>query len=213
MLSKLSRTFWAKKLFSLTYHMRTNQPNCERRATTRLDSFSNKHYHAGHLLKRVFWLIASRLFFLTWIPWPYAVKRSILRLFGAQIGVGVVIKQRVNIKYPWKLSLRNHCWIGENVWIDNLGHVTIGSHCCLSQGALLLCGNHNYKKPTFDLMVGDITLEDGVWVGARASVGPGVTCGSHSVLAMGSVATQDLEAWGVHKGNPAAKIKTRRNHP
>ena len=72
-----------------------------------------------------------------------------------------------------------------------------------SQGALLLCGNHNDKKPTFDLMVGDITLEDGVWIGARASVGPGVTYGSHSVPAMASIATNNLEAWTIHRGNPA----------
>ena len=189
--------------------MRTNQPDSERVTTTRLDSFHNKHHDAGPLITRVIWLIVSRLFFLTWIPWPYAVKRAVLRLFGAQIGTGVVIKQCVKIKYPWKLSAGNHCWIGENVWIDNLGQVTIGNHCCLSQGALLLCGNHNFKKATFDLMVGDITLEDGVWIGARASVGPGVICHSHSVLALGSIATQDLDAWTVYQGQPA-RVKAKR---
>ena len=85
------------------------------------------------------------------------MKRTLLRLFGANVGRGVVLKPRVTIKYPWKLAVGEHSWIGENVWIDNLGQVTIGNHCCLSQGALLLCGNHNYKKATFDLMVGDIT--------------------------------------------------------
>ena len=95
------------------------------------------------------------------------------------------------------------------MWIDNLGQVTIGNHCCLSQGALLLCGNHNYKKATFDLMVGDITLEDEVWIGARASVGPGVTCHSHSVLAMGR--THDLKILTmIHQGNPAC-AKSQRN--
>ena len=190
--------------------MRTNQPNQNRETTTRLDFFRNEHYDAGPLMVRVVWLFISRIFFKTWLPWPYGLKRSILRMFGAQIGIGVVIKQGVNIKYPWKLTVSDHCWIGENVWIDNLGQVTLGNHCCLSQGALLLCGNHNYKKATFDLMVGDITLEDGVWIGARAVLGPGVTCGSHSVLAMGSMATSDLEAWTIHRGNPT-HIKAERH--
>ena len=178
-------------------------------STTRLDLFDNSDYKPGPLGAKGAWAFVSAWFFQTWFPWPNGLKRSLLRAFGAKVGQGVVVKPRVTIKYPWKLSIGDHCWIGEKVWIDNLGQVTVGNHCCLSQGALLLCGNHNYKKPTFDLIVGDITLEDGVWIGGRASLGPGVTCGSHSVLAMGSTATSDLEAWGIHQGNPA-KVKDKR---
>ena len=181
--------------------------------TTRLDLFDNSDYHPGPWFARVLWVLASGLFFQTWFPWPSTLKRSLLRLFGAKVGRGVVLKPRVTIKYPWKLTVGDHCWIGENVWIDNLGQVSLGNHCCLSQGALLLCGNHNYKKPTFDLMVGDITMEDGVWIGARASVGPGVTCQSYSVLAIGSTATKDLEARMIYQGNPASKIKMRIHQP
>ena len=133
----------------------------------------------------------------------------LLRMFGARIGKGVNIKPCVNIKYPWRLTIGDHAWIGENVWIDNLDDVVIGPHCCISQGALLLCGNHNYKKPTFDLMTGIILLEEGVWIGAMTVVCPGVTCRSHSILTVGSVATGDLEAYGVHSGNPAKFIRRR----
>ncbi len=133
----------------------------------------------------------------------------LLRLFGAQIGKGVVIKPGVNIKYPWKLSIGDYSWIGEKVWIDNLDQVTIGRHCCLSQEAMLLIGNHNYKLPTFDLMVAPITLEDGVWIGARSIVTGGVTCQSHSVLAINSVASLNLHQNGIYRGNPAEKVKER----
>ena len=178
-------------------------------SSTRLDLFNNSDYRPGPWFSRVLWIPVSGLFFQSWFPWPSVMKRTLLRLFGAKVGHGVVLKPRITIKYPWKLTVGDHCWIGENVWIDNLGQVTLGNHCCLSQGALLLCGNHNYKKPTFDLMVGDITLEDGVWIGAQASVGPGVTCGSHSVLGFASMATQDLERWMIYQGNPSQKIKSR----
>lgn len=178
--------------------------------TTRLDRFENGNYNPGTWMAKILWLSTSIFFFQSRIPWPSFWKRLLLNAFGAQVGKGVIIKPRVTIKYPWKLIVGDHCWIGENVWIDNLGQVTLGDHCCLSQGALLLCGNHNYKKATFDLMVSDIALEDGVWICARANVGPGVTCSSHSVLAMGSTATTDLEAWMIHQGNPAS-AKAKRN--
>lgn len=132
-----------------------------------------------------------------------------LKLFGARMGKGIVIKPGVRVKYPWKLAVGDHSWLGEYVWIDNLGPVSIGDHCCVSQGALLLCGNHNYKKSSFDLIVKDIRLKDGVWIGAKGIVAPGVTCHEHSVLAAGSVATCDLEAYGIYAGNPARKMRDR----
>jgi putative colanic acid biosynthesis acetyltransferase WcaF len=133
----------------------------------------------------------------------------LLRVFGAQIGTGVVIKPAVNIKYPWRLKIGNHVWIGEQVWIDNLENITIGDHVCISQGAMLLCGNHNYKRTTFDLLVGKIVLEDGAWIGAQTVVCPGVTCKSHSLLTVGSIATSNLNAYTIYQGNPAVAIKER----
>ena len=178
-------------------------------ASTRLDLFDNSDFHPGNVVKRLLWICFSGLFFETWIPWPSKLKSTLLRGFGARIGKGLVIKPRVTIKYPWKLRIGDHAWIGENVWIDNLAEVVIGSHVCISQGALLLCGNHNFKTPTFDLITRPITLEDGVWIGAQSIIAPGVTCGSHSVLALGSVAAKDLEAWTVYQGNPATAKKPR----
>ena len=130
-------------------------------------------------------------------------------MFGAKIGQAVVIKPDVNIKYPWFLAIGNDCWIGEGVWIDNLAQVTIGSNVVLSQGAYLLTGSHDYKKEAFDLILGKIVLEDGVWIGAKATVCPSVTCKSHSVLAVGSTATRDLEAYSIYQGNPAIKKRER----
>ena len=128
---------------------------------------------------------------------------------GAKIGKKVVIKPGVNIKYPWLLSVGDFSWIGEDVWIDNLAQTDIGAHCCLSQGAMLLCGNHHYGRSTFDLMVAPITLEDGVWIGAKAVVTPGCRCASHAVLSAMSLAVGQLEAYTVYRGNPAVALKKR----
>ena len=137
------------------------------------------------------------------------MKTTILRLFGAKVGKNVCIKPCVNIKYPWNLSLGNNVWIGENVWIDNLTQVTIKDNVCISQGAMLLCGNHNYKKTSFDLIVGQIVLENGSWIGAQALVCPSVTAHENSILTVKSVATKDLDAMGIYQGNPAKKIRNR----
>lgn len=176
--------------------------------TTRLDQFSNPEYQPGPALKRVAWYLTEWLFFKSAFPLS-SIKCALLRLFGARVGRGVVIKPHVRIKHPWYLAIGEYTWIGENVWIDNLGQVNIGAHCCLSQGSMLLCGNHNYKKSTFDLIIGPITLENGVWIGAQAVVCPGVCCGSHSVLSVGSVAQKNLDPYTVYSGLPAVPVRKR----
>ena len=98
-------------------------------------------------------------------------------------------------------------WRG--VWIDNLDFVYLGSHSCISQGALLFCGNHDYSKSSFDLIVRPIVLEDGVWIGAKSIVCPGVVIGSHGVLSTGSVLSDDIKPYEIYRGNPAKKIKSR----
>jgi putative colanic acid biosynthesis acetyltransferase WcaF len=180
-------------------------------AHTRLDSFNNSWYSpGGSFPKRLLWFVVNAVVFKTSFMPVSSAKVWLLRLFGARIGKGVVIKPCVNIKYPWQLSVGDHCWIGENVWIDNLAQVTLHNHVCLSQGALLLCGNHNYKRSSFDLIIGNITLENGAWAGARSLVCPGVTMRTESLLTAGSVAVSSLDAYGIYSGNPAVKKRERK---
>lgn len=177
---------------------------------TKLAEYDNNWYSPGRSpIVRGLWYIVNALFFLSPFFPLIAPKRFLLRCFGAKVGRGVVLKPTINIKYPWLLEIGDHAWIGENVWIDNLAKVSIGANTCLSQGAMLLCGNHNFKSSTFDLIVEEIILEDGVWIGAKAVVGPGTHCCSHAVLAVSSVATGKLDSYTIYRGNPAVEIKKR----
>lgn len=155
------------------------------------------------------WRVASALIFQSPLFPFYGLKRQILRLFGARIGRGVLIKPRVSITFPWRLILEDHCWIGEGVWLDSLGEIRIGPSACISQGAYLCTGNHDYKKVSFDLLTAPISVGRSAWVAAQSRVAPGVTIGEGAVLAFASVAMDDLEPRGIYLGHPAQKIATR----
>ena len=177
---------------------------------TDLSKFDNSWYSSSvPKIKLGLWIIVSTLFFLNNLSVLSSFKKWLLVVFGAKVGKGVVIKQSVRIKYPWLLEIGDHVWIGECCWIENHVKVKIGNHVCLSQGAMLLCGNHDFKKSTFDLIVGEIILEEGVWIGARAMVCPGIICKSHAVLSVESTASSNLEAYSVYRGNPAVKVRDR----
>ncbi|MES2278827.1 MAG: WcaF family extracellular polysaccharide biosynthesis acetyltransferase [Bacteroidota bacterium] len=179
-------------------------------AQTNLSLYQNTAYNpGGNAFKRLLWFYVNAVVFKTSLVPVSAVKRVLLRLFGASIAKGVVIKPCVNIKYPWNLSIGQNTWIGENVWIDSLVSISIGANACLSHGAIILTGSHNYKKTTFNLIVNPVFLADGVWIGAGAIVNQGVTAASHSVLTAGSVANKSMDEYAIYQGNPAVKVRTR----
>jgi putative colanic acid biosynthesis acetyltransferase WcaF len=177
---------------------------------TTLDSFNSSNFNkdAG-ILKITLWYFVNALFVRATCNPITKIKELLLRCFGAKIGKGVVLKPGVNIKFPWKLEIGDNVWLGEGCWIDNLDAVTIGNNVCISQGAMLLTGNHDYTIPSFAYRNAPITLEDGVWIGAKSVVCPGVTCKSHSILAVGSVATKNLEEYTIYQGNPAKEVRKR----
>jgi putative colanic acid biosynthesis acetyltransferase WcaF len=175
-----------------------------------LSRFSPGQFDRGAgVVKEGLWLLVSLILFRL-CPFSFsALKRAVLRGFGACIGQGVTIKPQVKITFPWKLTVGDYVWLGEECWLLNLERISIGSHVCISQRAFLCTGSHDYKRVRFDLITRPIKVEDGVWIGAGAWVGPGVTLGAHAVLTAGSVATKDLAAHGIYRGNPAVLVKQR----
>ena len=118
----------------------------------RLDLYRNPHFPRGATrLTELVWIVLSGLLVASWLPGS-GWRTFLLRLFGARIGQGVVIKPHVSIKFPWRLIVGNHVWIGERVWIDNLAEVAIGSNSCISQGAYLCTGSHDWSDSRFGLV-------------------------------------------------------------
>jgi putative colanic acid biosynthesis acetyltransferase WcaF len=160
-------------------------------------------------LREVLWILASFLLFRL-CPFKFsALKRVVLRCFGARVGRGVVLKPNLRITFPWKLTLGDHVWLGEDCWLLNLAPIIIGDHVCISPRAFLCTGNHDYTSPKFDLITKSIRVERGAWIGAGAFVGPGVTIGTHAVICAMSVVSKDAPGYGVFQGNPAVCVKQR----
>ncbi|WPP52894.1 WcaF family extracellular polysaccharide biosynthesis acetyltransferase [Catalinimonas niigatensis] len=160
-------------------------------------------------LKEICWYLVKVSFFLSALPYPSSLKVLLLRLFGARVGEGVVIKPRVNIHFPWKLKIGSHVWIGEEVYILNFENIIIGNNVALSQRSFLCGGNHDYRFASMPYRNGPIILEDGCWIGACCFVGPDVTVGTDTVISAGSVVTSSLRENRICKGNPATPVKIR----
>lgn len=175
-----------------------------------LDTFTTGNFDKGACsIKITLWYFVNALIVrASWNPFM-GIKIFLLRAFGAKIGKGLIIKNNVCIKFPWKLTVGDNVWLGENCWIDNLDYVSIGNNVCISQGALLLTGNHDYTLTSFDYRNASIIIEDGAWIGAKSVVCPGVKVHSHAILTVGSITTKDMEEYGIYQGNPAKQIRKR----
>lgn len=169
-----------------------------------LSRFDNSGYAPGRsLLVRALWYMVSAVVFESPFFPVSGIKATVLRWFGARVGVGLVIKPGVRIKYPWRLTVGDHCWIGQDAWIDSLADVVLGSHVCISQQAYVCTGSHDHRRDTFDLIARPIIIRSGSWIGSRALLLPGVTVGPNAVVGAGSVVSADVPAAAIVVGNPA----------
>jgi putative colanic acid biosynthesis acetyltransferase WcaF len=179
-----------------------------------LEHFGNAEYRPGRgRIVRTIWYAVSVLIFESgWLPIS-APKRWLLRWFGARIGRGLVIKPHVRIKYPWRFAVGDHCWIGQEVWIDNLDDVRLGDHVCVSQRTYLCTGSHDYRQRGFNLVARPIHVENGAWLGAQSLILGGVTVRANAIVAAGSVVSKDVAEAEIVAGNPARPLDRKRTPP
>ncbi len=175
-----------------------------------LSQFNNEAFKRGApVWKELLWRVIQQFFFhAEWIT-AYGCKRRVLRVLGAGIAKGVVVKPKAKVTFPWKLSVGANSWIGEEAWLLNLDRITIGANVCISQRAFLCTGSHDWKKESFDLMTQPIVIEDGAWICADVFIGPGVTVGANSVVTAGSVVNKNLPPNMICSGNPCVAVKQR----
>ena len=185
----------------------------DRISPIKLELYDNSWYHPGRpKIVQTAWYLLGLPVVRSSLPFS-GIKCLALRMFGAKVGRGVVIKPGVQVKYPWRISIGDHVWIGEGSWIDNLADIEIEDNVCLSQGVYLCTGNHDWSDQAFSLRIAPIHLSHGCWVGAKSLILPGVSIGVGGVVAAGSVVLKNVPPWEIHRGNPAVFWKCRRIKP
>jgi putative colanic acid biosynthesis acetyltransferase WcaF len=172
------------------------------------DNRAAAKYTRKELLLRVLWGCGKWIFRLT--PRPcFGIRRSILRIFGAEVGAGVNIYPSAVIYFPWNLKIGQDSSIGEWALVYNLGLVSIGARTTISQRVHLCAGTHDYRNPAMPLIKSPITIGDEVWVCADAFVGPNVEIAAKGIVAAAAVVVKSVDAGQIVGGNPAQFIKIR----
>ena len=167
-----------------------------------------RKYPASIQLRRLLWAIVYPFFRLS--PRPmFAYRRWLLRLFGARVGRAVHVYSSAVVCMPWNLQIGDWSALGEQVYLYNLGRVTIGTHTTISQRAHLCAGTHDDRDPRLPLLTPPITIGDQAWICADAFVGPGVTIGEGAVVGARAVVVRDVQPWDVVVGNPARVVRRR----
>lgn len=190
---------------------RVRMRDSRREPPVRNDLFDKSHFDRGRRWHvEVLWYTTKLMFFLSAWPWPMSLKRRLLVAFGCEVGDGLILKPRVNIHFPWRLVIGDHCWIGERVEIMNLERVTLGDHVTLSQDVFLSAAGHDSSSATMAYKNRPIQIKESTWVTSRAFIGPGVIIGEGSVIGAGAVVLSDVSAYSVMVGNPAVCVAQRR---
>lgn len=179
-------------------------------AETAADPYLRPAFTASDRLRRLVWNICRILLYRP-SPRPlHAWRAFLLRCFGAKLGPDCHFYPGSKVWAPWNLICADQVTAADGAEIYNPAPMLFGSHVILSQDAFLCGATHDYDDPRFPLLAYAMDFGAYAWVCARASVAPGVNMGEGSVLGLGSVATRDLEPWGVYAGVPAVKVKERK---
>jgi putative colanic acid biosynthesis acetyltransferase WcaF len=134
----------------------------------------------------------------------------LLRRFGAKIGRGTFIRPSVKVTYPWKLTVGDHCHIGDDVQLYTLGEIEIGNCVVISQRSYICTGSHDYTSPAFELLARKIVIGAEVWVAMDVFVAPGVKIGRGAVVGARSSVFHDVPPGTISVGTPARVIGERR---
>ncbi len=154
------------------------------------------------------WLLVEWIFVTNSLQISSKLRIMALRSFGATIGEGVIMRQRIRVKFPWRLTIGERCWIGEGVWIHNQGELSIGADTVVSQESFLTTGSHDIRS-NMNLVIKPVRIGNGVWITSRCMVLSGVEIGDNALILPGSVVDRSVDPQSIYGGVPARFIKRR----
>ena len=151
---------------------------------------------ASALKVQMWWLVQETLF--RWSPqWAYGFRNWLAKIFGARIGRGVLLRPSCKITYPWKVSIGEFSWIGDNVTLYSLGDIQIGKNTIVSQNSYICAATHDYTKSTFDILDLPVKIGNSVWLASDVFIAPGITICDTTIISLRSTVTKDIRESGV----------------
>ena len=161
---------------------------------------------------RVLWAFAYAVLFRFTLArfYPCQLWRNLLlRMFGTRTWYQAQFFPTARIWAPWNLKTGRSVAIDDDVDLYNVAPITLGHMVSISRRAFICTASHDIVDVGRPLKTAPITIGNGVWIGAEAYIGPGVTIGDGAVIAARAVVVKDVPAWSVVGGNPARVIKER----
>ena len=162
---------------------------------------------------------AIKYFFVNWffckftksIP-SWTFRKFLYRLSGMKIGKNTIINQGFEYYSPDRLCIGDSSHINRNCFIDARGYCNIGSNTSISHEVLILTGTHDINSENFAEIHKSVEIGDYVWIGARATILPGVSIGKGAVVAAGALVTKDIKDFEIVAGVPAKVMGTRQEN-
>ncbi len=129
--------------------------------------------------------------------------------------IGTKIDESTIIFAPLHTNFGRHISIGKNIFINHacsfldLGGITIEDNVLIGPKVNLVSENHPIDPTQRKSLIGKpILIKKNAWIGAAATILPGITVGENSIVAAGSIVTKDVPDNTVVAGNPAKQIKS-----
>ena len=141
------------------------------------------------------------------MPMTAEYDEAVKALFGDRIGEGAILTAPLSGVCFDRVRIGRNVYIGANLLTMARGGITIEDGAWIAANVQLLSNNHDlYDRAV--LLCKPILIKEDAWVGAGATILPGVCVGKHAVVGAGSVVTHDVPDYAVAVGSPAKIIRT-----
>jgi len=147
---------------------------------------------------------------LFWIGIRYLLLKSIAVSCGDAVGV----YSNTYVLNPQNLEIGYNVTIQPMAYIEASGGIKIGANSAIAHGVTIMSESHNTKERDIPfkcqgMLYKPVVIGEDTWIGAKATIMPGVTIGNKVVVGANSVVTKDVPDYAVVVGSPARIIKYR----
>lgn len=146
-------------------------------------------------------------------------REAILRELLGQIGEGAFLQGPITFHYGCHTKIGKGTFINFNITVQDDAPVTIGDNCDFGPNVTIVTPQHPLLASERKLMLDQngvpghlcyaepVHIGNGCWIGAGATICPGVTIGDGCVIGAGSVVTKDIPAGSIAVGVPARVLR------